>query len=154
MLHDDNSVKKIKKIIEKCENEYFTLDHRGRVRGMTKMEIRSFLVPYCVKKPKKNLRSNNLEKQLELLQLEIDEHTNDVNHETYSTIKKELEHVEKLEINGQILRSKVKWIEEGEKKSKYLLSLEKCNHTNKLITTLEIDGKRAARISQEQTTFY
>ncbi len=48
----------------------------------------------------------SVEKQLKLLQLEIDEHANDVNHDTYYTIKKELEHIKRLEINGQILRSK------------------------------------------------
>ncbi len=157
MLHDDNYIKEIKKIIEKCENEYSTLDDRGLAWEMTQMEIRSFSVPYCVKKKKKLEFKQSLEKQLELLQLEIDEHTNDVNRETYYTIKTELEHIEKLEINGQILRSKVKWIEESEKKSRYFLSLEKRNYANKLITTLEIVGKMTkepARISQEQTTFY
>ncbi len=78
------------------------------------MEIRSFSVLCCVKKKKKKLEfKQSLEKQLELLQLEIDEHTNDVNRETYYSIKKELEHIERLEINSQILRSKVKWIVEG-----------------------------------------
>ncbi len=92
---------------------------------MTKMEIRFFSVPYCVKKKKKLEFKQSLEKQLELLLLEIDEHTNDVNRETYNTIMKELEHILRLEINGQILRSKVKWIEEGEQNSRYFLSLEK-----------------------------
>ncbi len=91
-----------------------TLDDKGFAWEMTKMETKSVLVPYCVKKKKKKLQfKQSLEKKLELLQLEIDEHANDVNHETYYTIKKE--HKEK----PQILPSKVKWIEEVEKKSKY-----------------------------------
>ncbi len=78
----------------------------------------------CQKKKKLEFKQS-LEKQLELLQLEIDEHTNDVNHETYYTIKKELEHIERLEINGQILRSKVKWIEKGKQKFQKLFIFRK-----------------------------
>ncbi len=37
-----------------------------------------------------------------------------------------------------MLKSKTKWLEEGEKK---LLNLEKQNYCNKLITNLEMNGK-------------
>ncbi len=55
MLHDDNYVKEIKKIIKKCENEYSILDDSRLAWEMTKIEIRSFSVAYCVKKQKKKL---------------------------------------------------------------------------------------------------
>ncbi len=38
-------------------------------------------------------------------------------------------------MNGKIFRSKLKWTEEEEKNSKYFLSLEKRNYTNKYIYT-------------------
>ena len=56
-----------------------------------------------------------------------------------------------------ILRSKIKWIEEGEKNTKFFLSLEKRNYSNKLISTLDIDGKTihtTKEISEAQTKFY
>ncbi len=52
MLHDDNYVNEIKKIIEKCENEYSTLDERGLAWEMRKVEIIFFRIPYCVKQKK------------------------------------------------------------------------------------------------------
>ncbi len=41
----------------------------------------------------------------------------------------------------RIFRSKIKWTKEGEKNSKFFLSLEKKNYTNKLISQLNVDGK-------------
>ncbi len=40
-----------------------------------------------------------------------------------------------------MLRSKTKWIEYGEKNANYFLNLEELNYCNKLITSLEVDGK-------------
>jgi hypothetical protein len=40
-----------------------------------------------------------------------------------------------------MFRSKAKWVEEGEKNSKYFLNLEKNNYLNKMITTLNINGE-------------
>ncbi len=53
----------------------------------------------------------------------------------------ELEQIENEEISGQIFKSNIKWTEEGEWNSKFFLSLEKRNYTNKLISALEIKGK-------------
>ncbi len=65
--------------------------------------------------------------------------------------------LKKEEMNGQIFRSKIKWTEEGETNSKYILSLEKRNYTNKLISTLEINGniiKDPTKISEAQNQFF
>ena len=61
--------------------------------------------------------------------------------EAYKTSKKELENIEYTETAGQILRSKARWTEEGEKNSAYFLNLEKRNYLNKTITKLESNGK-------------
>ena len=48
-----------------------------------------------------------------------------------------------------MFRSKVKWVEEGEKKSKYFFSLEKRNYEKYIITQLEIsDGEKISNIKQ------
>ena len=50
--------------------------------------------------------------------------------------KEELENIRKEEVKGIFLRSKAKWIEEGEKPTKYFCHLEKRNYTNKTVTKL------------------
>ncbi len=57
----------------------------------------------------------------------------------------------------QIFKSKVKWTEEGEKDSNFLLSLEKRNIINKLIKGLDVNGtieKEPDTISKEQYNYY
>ncbi len=46
-----------------------------------------------------------------------------------------------LKAHGQVLRSKQIWTEDGEKNLRFFLNLEKRNYCNKLITSLEVDGK-------------
>ena len=54
----------------------------------------------------------------------------------YEGAKTELENLYDFIANGAILRSKVRWYEEGEKCSKYFLSLEKRNKTSSCIRKL------------------
>ena len=48
-------------------------------------------------------------------------------------LKSKLEEIRKSKIKGMILRSKLQWIEEGEKPTKFFANLEKKNYVNKLI---------------------
>lgn len=41
------------------------------------------------------------------------------------------------EANGAQTRSKIKWIEEGERNTKYFLGLEKTNHNRKIMSALK-----------------
>ena len=48
-----------------------------------------------------------------------------------------------------MFRSKVKWVEQGEKPTKYFFNLEKRNYEKKIITQLKIsDGKIISDIKQ------
>ncbi len=58
-------------------------------------------------------------------------------------------------MNGKMFRSRR--TEEGEKNSKYLLTLEKRNYTNILISTLENNGnivKNQTKISEAHSEFF
>ena len=57
----------------------------------------------------------------------------------YEGAKTDLENLYNYITNGAILRSKVDWYEEGEKCSKYFLSLEKRNKTSSCICKLLTD---------------
>ncbi len=56
-----------------------------------------------------------------------------------------------------MLRSKTKWIEDGEKNSKYFLNLKKLNYCYKQISSLEVDGKlikEQRNIAEAQKQFF
>ena len=56
------------------------------------------------------------------------------------TKKEELENVRREKIKGIIVRSRVRWAEEGEKPTKYFCSLESRNYINKTISRVEKDN--------------
>lgn len=57
-------------------------------------------------------------------------------------LKKELEKIRIEKLKGSMIRSKAKWIDEGEKPTEYFCNLEKRNYTNKTIQRVEKeDGK-------------
>ena len=154
LLHDPDYVKKVKNIIQECRIEFSPLEDKGLVWEITKLKIRNFSVPYCIKKKKeRSAFKDSLEKELENLLIEIDIHnSNESISDNYTSVKKELEQIEKEETNSIIFRSKLKWTEDGEKCSKFFLNLEKKNYTNKHISNLEINGINTsdpAEISQE-----
>ncbi len=59
LLNDTLYVEKIKEIIQKYKLEYNTLTNKGLVWELIKMEIRSYTLPYCVRKRKKNQHLKN-----------------------------------------------------------------------------------------------
>ncbi len=115
---------------------------KGLAWDMCKLKIRSFSVHFCIKKKKKRTKfKRELEKQLQELENSLDKDNSIEELNQYNSSKNELEKIEQAEINGHVFRSKVKWCEDGEKNSRYFLSLEKRNYVNKLITQLQINDK-------------
>ncbi len=96
---------------------------------------------YCVHKKKKDKNfKQELEKELEELQQKLNIDPNRETQNLYKLNKNELEQIEKDEVNRQIFKSKIQWTEDGEKNSKFFLSVEKKNYTNKLVKALGIDA--------------
>ncbi len=88
---------------------------KGLTWELTKLNIRSISIPYCIKKNKQlTAFKNNLEKEINLIQSELDSNSLNINLERFNTAKKELEQIDKHEIHDLMLRSKTKWLEEGE----------------------------------------
>ena len=53
-----------------------------------------------------------------------------------SDLQIDQEEIRKYELDRLLVRSKCKWIEDGDKHTKYLLGLEKRNYVNKNISRL------------------
>ena len=158
LLHDTKYVTNIKQIIKDTSNQLDYLEDRGLKWEMIKMKIRDFTIPCTIKIKKANSKiKQDLQKNLDYLHEKIQGDDSELFIEQYYDIKNELEQMEKHEAHGIMLRSKVRWIEEGEKNTNYFLSLEKRNYCNKLITQIQVDDKlinNQEELLQEQKHFF
>ena len=59
------------------------------------------------------------------------------NEDGLKTKQKELPELRKKKMEGMLIRSRARWIEEGEKVSKYFCSLERRYYTSKIIRKIE-----------------
>ena len=111
---------------------------------MIKMEIRSLTIPYAKNKAK-NVRTleKQLESRIESLKNKINSNPDDgtdVEQQEYERLKTELRRIYEERADGVILRSKMRWIEHGEKPTKYFFNMERRNYTKKTITDLTVAG--------------
>ena len=66
----------------------------------------------------------------------MDDYPSSIFKETLEEKKNELEEIRKDYVNGLLVRARAKWIEDGEKPSKYFCNLEKRNFVNKNISKI------------------
>ena len=118
------------------------------------MIIRGETVKYCKRRANKQKEK---EKELENnIKLAHDQFNNDKNNITAQALQKakdELEEHRKPYIDGLIVRSRTQWHEEGERSSKYFLSLEKRNFTKKTIQYIDFEGKTITKQKKILTLF-
>ena len=96
---------------------------------MLLMEIRGKTISYSAYKKKQKIeRENMLIKSIQNL-----ENSPEPDLVLIESKKEELENLRKEKLNGIIVRSRVRWAEEGEKPTEYFCSLESRNYVNKTI---------------------
>ena len=99
------------------------------------MEIRSETIRYSKRKSKQlKTRESAIQRRIEQLDSKI---CNDVcqdqqDLQEYETLKKELQGIYEANGKGAIFRSKVRWIEKGEKPTKYFSTLREEIMTKRL----------------------
>ena len=111
------------------------------------MEIRGKTISYASYKKKKEIEE---EKSLKdrLTNLETDTAISQEVVEEIDTIKNKLEQLRNKKIEGITVRSRVNWIHEGEKPTRYFCNLENRNFVNKTVSFLE---KPTGEILEDQT---
>ena len=121
-------------IHEVCdENLHFTINSQLFLETLL-LEIRGKTISYSsYKKKEKEKQENVLMQEIESLEALLDENS----IQNLESKKQELETIRKEKMRGKIVRSRVKWIEEGEKPSKYFCGLESRNFTSKIIPKVE-----------------
>ena len=106
------------------------------------MLIRGETVQYCKRIARTRRRKENeLLVNVQSAQTAFDHDKCDEKARILQKAKENLEEHRKPYIEGLIVRSRTQWHEEGERSSKYFLSLEKRNATKKSIQYIENEGK-------------
>ena len=122
-------------------HKYDEVDNKQLLWELIKMEIRSETMRYSKKKNNQlKTRESTIQRKTEELDSKI---CNDVCLDQcllseYESLKKELNEIYEIKGRGAIFRSKVEWIEKGEKPTRYFFNLEKKNFEKKIITQLKI----------------
>ena len=133
------------------------LSNKNTFWDYAKCQIRTCTISFSA------LRSRQRQEKEKFLLRKLEQLENDMIHSSektnnYFECKSEWENLERIKTEGAILRSKVKWAEEGEKNTKYFLNLEKKNYQVKYIKKLIKDNgtelTNPRDILQEQKQFY
>ena len=126
LLNDTEYIQLIPKVISNTTERYCALDPHSRWE-MTKVNIRDVSKKFSESKSrKKRDRLDFLHKHLNLLEEAVA--SNPLDNDKWnqiSKVKSELEILEIEKAKGAQIRSRIQYIEEGEKNTKFFLSLEK-----------------------------
>ena len=124
-----------------------------------KCQIRGFALRFCARK--KRSKSNiiaALEKRLKFLESIISERPCHGIETEIQKVQEDLNNFIDDKAKGAMIRSRCRWYEEGEKSSKYFLTLEKRNFNNKTLDRLQLENGKVItnpnEISKEQFKFY
>ena len=135
----------IENLINEFKNNLNKYKNIGSAWDIFKNKIREKTINFC--KMASSARKNEisiLERKLDNLQNKINIITeNDKNHDKIykqiTEIENNLENLYSVKAKGAQVRSRIKWVEQGEKNTKYFLGLEKSRQTRKTITSLYND---------------
>jgi len=158
LLEDEDYISKVKNVIYNTRTVY-NICSRQAVWEMIKINVKEFSIKYSIEKAKS---ASNRKKQLqEMLDEVYVKMTNSCDVNLISekeVIEKELNEIYVGEVKGAQIRSKVKWTEEGERATKYFLSLEKKRQIMNNITQLTLENGNIITndldILSECTRFY
>ena len=110
-------------------------------------------------KSDRKVRLIMLEKEINILENELKTNSNkDIDKMKLLNSKKiEYENLHEEEVRGIMIRTKAKWVSEGERNTKYFMNLEKRNFQQKCIRRLQINSEiitNEKKILQEERLFY
>ena len=149
LLNDTTYKTKLSKIIKNFKDQFNNGNISNQIKWeMCKRKIKDYTIEYCKQKAKtKKDVVEILEKEVEMLEQSVIE-----NHQkfkqSYTNAKNRLEKTFSQITKGAIIRSRVKWYEEGETNSKYFMGLEKCNNVKNSIVELKSkNGKNLTNIN-------
>ena len=159
LLRDENFVEQMNKFLVDYQSEEILLEDQVRW-DICKIKIKEFCIQYSkIKRSKQKSKLTQLHETLNKLEENISRNPNDRKLiQQKDLIKKELDIHEQNVAKGAQIRSKIKFIEDGEKNTKYFLNLEKSKSKAKILDHItKEDGQTISNqsdILQEIVHFY
>ena len=166
LLTEMDYINQIRAVIKETQEEYQndTFVKYALMWEMIKLNIRKQSLKYStIKKAKISRREEEIEKEINRLQCLIEtsnmkEKDKEDTLNALDTKKSELEKIIEYRTKGSILRARCKWHNEGEKNTKYFLSLEKRHYNQGAISQLKLENETFVttdkEILSECETFY
>jgi len=158
LLQEEDYVKGMVENFAKWMEEYIEIKDKRVKWEIMKYNIRKFSRKYSKKKAEERKdKQNELQTNLKLAEEELDGGFSEEKQAQYESIKRELEELDSRITEGLIVRSRIRWHEEGEKSTSYFFNLERRNFARKHIKKLKIGDNiitEAQRILQEEKEFY
>lgn len=153
LLEEMDYVNKIKSTILETVNQYESDETVDEVLlwEMIKLQIRDTSIKYSKAKIKKmKTKEADIENDISALERQLESCINNNKEalaEQLRVKKRELENIIEYKTKGAIIRSKVRWYNEGEKNNKYFLNLE--NRHCKKKTIMQIKAKDGANLTND-----
>ena len=151
LLQDPKYASEIKQIVIENIDRYAILGQDNTSKNVVfdisdqlfwetlKMEIRKKSIWFAgIKKREREREEKNIKSQIDNLTNKSNIQQEDI--DKINELTQQLQGIRSDRIKGMLLRSKVQWIEEGEKPTKFFASIEKRNYISKLINKLNIRG--------------
>ena len=137
LLKDENYIDRIQKLYPDLLRKYSNIQDEQLLWELFKMEIRSSTISFTKGKSKLQRERELLVKdQLDELDRKIcssdDLQNIDQELKCYEALTKELQSLYDAKCEAAKFRSKCRWLEEGERPTKYLFNLEKRNYSRKV----------------------
>jgi len=144
VLTEDKYRKAIRDIIKNTIEEYQGIEgvDKGMIWELLKIRVKEFSIKYCCQRSKDSkIEMKILESQITQLDKQLQCNGNDEELIRQRRFRKE--QLDQFYLNkgiGAQIRSKVQWVEEGERSTSYFLAIEKHRQGNNVIKSLKDHG--------------
>jgi len=141
LLQDESYLQLIKDYYPCILQKSAEVNNKQLLWELRKMEIRSETISYFKGKSKQSKMCESIiQSRIEELDSRIckDVCLDQNSLLEYEKLKKELQEIYEEKGRGAIFRSKARWIENGEKPTKFFFNLEKRNYEKKIVSQLQI----------------
>lgn len=151
-LNDEIYKNQVKSIIRSTKDEYRTCMDKRLLWDLCKIKVKEFSIKYSINKAQnRKSQMKELSQHLTEIDNEIDNKSRNVEFLTKERheIKSKLDVLYQETAKGYQVRSRARWIEEGERNTKYFAQLERKHQTFNTITKLKSENDKTLEDNQE-----